>query len=81
MLIAVDASLLDRMRKGLPREIRDMIYEQLWDEETVERSRIRMSNAIAKQCLGCKPPEKLDCDFHMELPHYVHQSLVGKETA
>jgi hypothetical protein len=68
MLIANNVSLFKRMQEKLPREVRDLIYERVLDDEEFEHTLQFMRNTVNRRCTQCKEPEKLDCAMHKHLP-------------
>ncbi|KAI4668001.1 uncharacterized protein J4E78_001822 [Alternaria triticimaculans] len=65
----------------LPREVRDMIWAQVWDEHTVEESLVYMRNTINSTCRLCLNTNNLNCPYHLCLPFFVRPELVGSEMA
>ncbi|KAI4928213.1 uncharacterized protein J4E92_005697 [Alternaria infectoria] len=65
----------------LPREVRDMIWAQVWDEHTVEESLVYMRNTINSTCRLCLNTKNLNCPYHLCLPFFVRPELVGSEMA
>jgi hypothetical protein len=85
------------MQHRLPRELRDMIYAQLWDPEMLDESHERMIDAIEEEytedrrCAcqlllkqDAKPWvafDALKCMTHKVLPHFLRPVYVGNESA
>ena len=75
----------DEMQRLLPREIREMIYEELWSANggataPVNKSWSHLCDLVKEDCY-CKFGTLEECMGHKAAPHFIKQSYVGIETA
>jgi len=81
MLLVLAQAQYERMKFFFPREVRDLVWAQIWDEDTIEDSLVYMRNTINATCQTCIKPEDLNCPYHLCLPFFVRPELVGREMA
>jgi len=70
MFLALAQAQYERMKFFFPREVRDLVWAQVCDEDTIEDSLVYMRNTINAPCQTCIKPEDLNCPYH-----YVSHSL------
>ena len=75
----------DEMQRLLPREIREMIYEELWSANggaiaPAHKSFSHLCDLVKEDCY-CKFGTLEEFMGHKAAPHFIKQSYVGLETA
>jgi hypothetical protein len=74
-------SFADQLRTRLPRELRDMVYNWLWDEEAKDKYWDQLNKAVynPKPC-GHTP---CDCEIspYKNFPHFLQPAYMGQTTA
>ncbi|KAF2125000.1 hypothetical protein P153DRAFT_370325 [Dothidotthia symphoricarpi CBS 119687] len=78
---AFNQSLMAKMRKRLPLELRDMIYAHLWDFETLDTAPHRMFSPLKEPCRESKGKCKTSEHAHDDKPHFVNPDFVGREAS
>ncbi|KAF1843340.1 uncharacterized protein K460DRAFT_341351 [Cucurbitaria berberidis CBS 394.84] len=70
--IAWNAQFFTSMRARLPRELRDMVYAQLWDAKTLDKTWKSMELSLFN--------DQDESWRILHLPHFVNSSIVGPES-
>ena len=85
---AANTFIFAEMRRYLPRELRDMIYAQLWDFRTLQATQLDMRNMMIDRPARLKPCICDDgasgtylCARHQPVHHFAKPGFVGKEAA
>lgn len=68
------------VRNRLPRELRDLIYANIWDLQTLQHSAYAMVLSLLERCT-----KKGECKERLHAPslkpHFINPAFVGQETA
>ena len=78
---AWNSNLAQHMHSVLPRELRTMVYEYLWDDETFSEFKDGILETAGCACHCNEKPEACRCLENCSLPHFLNVDYVGKLTA
>jgi hypothetical protein len=71
------------MQKKIPREVRDMIYAQLWDKPRMKRTYSGLTTTLdaAGHANGCAFGILDECGHHQNQPHWMKTTYMGSTVA